>query len=91
MIQFIYRIYVPESVPAPVQVKIRTRLTNFFDGYTSYDATGSWMGEYENTTVYEVICRDRFDYVMESITKDMLDAGEKEVLITADTITRLVF
>ncbi len=91
MIQFIYKIYVPASVPEPVQVKIRTRLTNFFNGYTAYDTIGSWEGLYETTTVYEVICRDRFDYVMESITKDMMDAGEKEVLITADTINRLVF
>ena len=87
MIKFIYKIYVPKELPHVTQVKLRARLANFFPGYTQYEASGYWEGTFEVTDVYEIISDEKCITVLESIKKDMLDAGEQEVLITMDTIT----
>ena len=88
-IQFIYKVYIPESVSETVKIKVRKRLTNFFTGYTMYETTGAWKGLYEQTEVYEIISDERIMYVFESIKADMLEDGEEAVLITMDTITVL--
>ena len=84
--KFIYKIYIPTNPSIP-HVLIRKRITNHFDGFTQYEAKGSWLGLVENVHVYEIITSNHQPNVLQSIKQDMLDAGEEEVLITIDSIT----
>ena len=84
--KFIYKIYIPTSTDIP-HVLIRKRMTNHFDGFTQYEAKGSWLGLIESVHVYEIITSEHKPNVLDSIKKDLLDAGEEEVLITIDSLT----